>query len=262
MKLVGNGCEKAKHHLNPSSGKPKNGAFATLPHGAETAPSKPLKERQVKDRSRWANRWAKNVAQPNLDKDKNEARRQRMRKGQTPPKCELRQAKNNAFATLPHGAETAPSKPLKERQVKDRSRWAKNVAQPNLHRDKNEARWQRMRKGQTPPKSELRQAKKRYVRNPSTGCRKGTFETFKGKEVDERQKWSSSATDAKTLNTTEEHARCGYMDGMYRKCHGWTNHARAGQRCGSVMLDLATRAMLRASLAPPPQARQRGRRIA
>ena len=32
-------------------------------------------------------------------------------------------------------------------------------------------------------------------------------------------------------------------------------------RCGSVMLDLATRAMLRASLAPPPQARQRGRRI-
>ena len=51
------------------------------------------------------------------------------------------------------------------------------------------------------------------------------------------------------------------MDGMYRKCHGWTNHAQAGQRCGSVMLDLATRALLRASLAPPPQARQRGRRI-
>ena len=53
------------------------------------------------------------MAQPNLDKDKNEARR-RMQKGQTPPKSELRQAKNGAFATLPHGAETAPSKPLKE----------------------------------------------------------------------------------------------------------------------------------------------------
>ena len=91
-------------------------------------------------------------------RDTNEARRQRMRKGQTPPKSELRQAKNSAFATLPHGAETAPSKPLKE-TVMDRSRWAKNVAQPNLDKDKNEARRQRMRKGQTPPKSELRQAK-------------------------------------------------------------------------------------------------------
>ena len=34
-------------------------------------------------------------------------------KGQTPPKSELRQAKNSAFATLPHAAETAASKPLK-----------------------------------------------------------------------------------------------------------------------------------------------------
>ena len=36
---------------------------------------------------------------------------QRSRKGQTPLQAELGQAKNDAFATLPHGAETAASKP-------------------------------------------------------------------------------------------------------------------------------------------------------
>ena len=36
---------------------------------------------------------------------------QRIRKGQTPLQAELGQAKNDAFATLPHGAETAASKP-------------------------------------------------------------------------------------------------------------------------------------------------------
>ena len=40
-----NACEKAKHHLNPSSDKPKNDAFATLPRGSETSSSKPLKEK-------------------------------------------------------------------------------------------------------------------------------------------------------------------------------------------------------------------------
>ena len=36
---------------------------------------------------------------------------QRIRKGHTPLQAELGQAKNDAFATLPHGAETAASKP-------------------------------------------------------------------------------------------------------------------------------------------------------
>ena len=45
IKFLGNACEKAKHHLNPSSDKPKNDAFATLPHGSETSSSKPLKEK-------------------------------------------------------------------------------------------------------------------------------------------------------------------------------------------------------------------------
>ena len=34
--------------------------------------------------------------------------RQRIRNSQTPPKSELRHAKNGAFATLPHAAERAP----------------------------------------------------------------------------------------------------------------------------------------------------------
>ena len=57
-----------------------------------------------------------------------------MRQGQTPPKSELRQAKNGAFATLAHGAETAPSKPLNE-TIKDRRRWEENVAQPSLDKE-------------------------------------------------------------------------------------------------------------------------------
>ena len=38
-----------------------------------------------------------------------------MRKSQTPPKSELRQAQNAAFAALPHGSETSSSQPLKEK---------------------------------------------------------------------------------------------------------------------------------------------------
>ena len=45
MKLIAHGSEKAKRHLIPSSDKPKNEAFATLPHRSETSSSKPLEEK-------------------------------------------------------------------------------------------------------------------------------------------------------------------------------------------------------------------------
>ena len=45
--LIGNACEKAKYHLNPSADKPKNDAFATRPHGSETSASKPLKNKKA-----------------------------------------------------------------------------------------------------------------------------------------------------------------------------------------------------------------------
>ena len=41
MKLFGNGCEKAKHHLISERRQAKNVAFATLPDAAARAPLKP-----------------------------------------------------------------------------------------------------------------------------------------------------------------------------------------------------------------------------
>ena len=61
-------------------------------------------------------RWTKTVAQPILDKDKNGARRQWMRKGQTPPKSEPKTTKNAPFASLPPDVETAPLNPSEDKE--------------------------------------------------------------------------------------------------------------------------------------------------
>ena len=88
MALVGSGCEKAKHHLNPSPKRPKTLRNRKQKTG-ETLPTEPSK-----------------------DKDKNGSRRQWMRKGQTPPKSKpkttkkLRNRKQKTGETLP----TEPSK--------------------------------------------------------------------------------------------------------------------------------------------------------
>ena len=70
MALVGSGCEKAKHHLNPSPKRPKTLRNRKQKTG-ETLPTEPSK-----------------------DKDKNGSRRQWMRKSQTPPKSEPKTTKN------------------------------------------------------------------------------------------------------------------------------------------------------------------------
>ena len=70
MDFVGSGCEKAKHHLNPSPKRPKTLRNRKQKTG-ETLPTEPSK-----------------------DKDKNGSRRQWMRKSQTPPKSEPKTTKN------------------------------------------------------------------------------------------------------------------------------------------------------------------------
>ena len=70
MTLVGSGCEKAKHHLNPSPKRPKTLRNRKRKTG-ETLPTEPSK-----------------------DKGKNGSRRQWMRKSQTPPKSEPKTTKN------------------------------------------------------------------------------------------------------------------------------------------------------------------------
>ena len=139
-----------------------------------------------------------------------------MRKSQTPPKSEPKTTKN---ATKPKA-----------------ENW-RNVAygtEPSKDKDKNGSRRQWMRKGQTPPKSEPKTTKK--LRNPlktktkmalvGSGCEKAkhhlnpspkrpkSYETGSGKlakrclrnllktSLDQRQKWISSAVDAKRPNTT------------------------------------------------------------
>ena len=70
MALVGSGCERAKHHLNPSPKRPKTLRNRKQKTG-ETLPTEPSK-----------------------DKDKNGSRRQWMRKSQTPLKSEPKTTKN------------------------------------------------------------------------------------------------------------------------------------------------------------------------
>ena len=70
MALVGSGCEKAKHHLNPSPKRPKT-----------------LRNRKQKTGETLR-------TEPSKDKDKNGSRRQWMRKSQTPPKSEPKTTKN------------------------------------------------------------------------------------------------------------------------------------------------------------------------
>ena len=80
MDFVGSGCEKAKHHLNPSPKRPKTLRNRKQKTG-ETLPTEPSK-----------------------DKDKNGSRRQWMRKSQTPPKSEPKTTKN---ATKPKAEKLA-----------------------------------------------------------------------------------------------------------------------------------------------------------
>ena len=85
----------AKQNAPMRSFRKPQTAASFVPKACKTqARKKASQKRSVRNPSTWCrNCW------------------QRIRKGQTPLQAELGQAKNDAFATLPHGAETAASKP-------------------------------------------------------------------------------------------------------------------------------------------------------
>ena len=117
MALVGSGCEKAKHHLNPSPKRPKTLRNRKQKTG-ETLPTEPSKDKDKnvalvgsgcekakhhlnpspKRPKTLRNRKQKTgetlPTEPSKDKDKNGSRRQWMRKSQTPPKSEPKTTKN------------------------------------------------------------------------------------------------------------------------------------------------------------------------
>ena len=115
MALVGSGCEKAKHHLNPSPKRPKTLRNRKQKTG-ETLPTEPSKDKDKNgSRRQWMrksqtppksakrpktlrNRKQKTgetlPTEPSKDKGKNGSRRQWMRKSQTPPKSEPKTTKN------------------------------------------------------------------------------------------------------------------------------------------------------------------------
>ena len=117
MALVGSGCERAKHHLNPSPKRPKTLRNRKQKTG-ETLPTEPSKDKDKnvalvgsgcekakhhlnpspKRPKTLRNRKQKTgetlPTEPSKDKDKNGSRRQWMRKSQTPPKSEPKTTKN------------------------------------------------------------------------------------------------------------------------------------------------------------------------
>ena len=135
MKLVGNGCKKAKHHLNRSSGKPKNATFTTPTHGAERAPSKPVKLWSMTQPEHGTS-WMKLVGN-GCKKAKHHLNRS------------SRKPKNATFTTPTHGAERAPSKPLKlwsMAQPEHGTSWIMKHGTTWPWHKLNEARRQRMQK--------------------------------------------------------------------------------------------------------------------
>ena len=82
--LLGNACETAQHHLNPSSGTAKKKVPAAGPKRHLWNPLRRRKEPQYIDKKHGA-------AEPG--EAENAAPRQRVRNSQTPPKTELRHSK-------------------------------------------------------------------------------------------------------------------------------------------------------------------------
>ena len=157
----------------PPKSEPKMAKHATKPQPEEcrnVAYGTPLKT-TINDRRNWTTA----VAQPSWNKHKNVARRQWMRKGETPPKSEPKTAKH---ATKPQPEEcrnVAYGTPLKT-TINDRRNWTTAVAQPSWNKHKNVARRQWMRKGQTPPKSEPKTAKNATKPQPEE-CRNVAYGT-------------------------------------------------------------------------------------
>ena len=156
MALVGSGCERAKHHLNPSPKRPKT-----------------LRNRKQKTGETL-------LTEPSKDKDKNGSRRQWMRKSQTPPKSEPKTTKN---ATKPKA-----------------ENW-RNVAYGTL---KTKTKMALVGSGCKKAKHHLNPSPKR-PKSYETGsgklakrCLRNPLKT----SLNQRQKWISSAVDAKRPNTT------------------------------------------------------------
>ena len=100
---LGNGCETAKHHLNPSSGEAKNGHS----QGCEVAPLEPLKEKKrapVRRQKTW-----RNLAWTN-------AKRQPLGNGCETAKHHLNPSSGEAKNGHSQGCEVAPLEPLKEKK--------------------------------------------------------------------------------------------------------------------------------------------------
>ena len=114
---LGNGCETAKHHLNPSSGEAKNGNS----QGCEVAPLEPLKEKKrapVRRQKTW-----RNLASTN-------AKRQPLGNGCETAKHHLNPSSGEAKNGHSQGCEVAPLEPLKEKKrtpVRTQKTW-RNLA--------------------------------------------------------------------------------------------------------------------------------------
>ena len=154
MALVGSGCEKAKHHLNPSPKRLKTLRNRKQKTG-ETLPTEPSK-----------------------DKGKNGSRRQWMRKSQTPPKSEPKTTKN---ATKPKLAKRCLRNPLKTKTKMDFVGSGCENAKHHLNPSPKRLKSYETGSGKLA---------KRCLRNPLKTS------------LDQRQKWLSSAVDAKRPNTT------------------------------------------------------------
>ena len=100
---IGNGCETAKHNLNPSSGEAKNGHS----QGCEVAFLEPLKEKKrapVRRQKTW-----RNLARTN-------AKRQPLGNGCETAKHHLNPSSGEAKNGHSQGCEVAPLEPLKEKK--------------------------------------------------------------------------------------------------------------------------------------------------
>ena len=171
MDFVGSGCEKAKHHLNPSPKRPKTLRNRKQKTG-ETLPTEPSK-----------------------DKDKNGSRRQWMRKGQTPPKSEPKTTKNARNRKRKTG-ETLLTEPSKDKKKIASSTTKLQAAGKTCSKQGPKTKMDFVGSGCEKAKHHLNPSPKR----PKTlrNRKQKTGETL----PTEPSKWLSSAVDAKEPNTT------------------------------------------------------------
>ena len=130
-------------------------------HAFGTNP-RPASKRTTTERNSWSNKTMeeKSTIQDADSEDCNEARRQRSRNSQTPPKSELRYSKKHYIRRVQNGTFGTPLG--EEKGPIRRPKTWRNLAWTS-------AKMQLLRNSQTPPKSELRYSKKQYIRRAQNG---------------------------------------------------------------------------------------------